>query len=251
MGSLAAYRKKRNFDRTAEPMGDGAAASGALYVIQKHAARRLHYDLRLELGGVLKSWAVTRGPSLVPTEKRLAVEVEDHPIDYATFEGEIPAGEYGGGSVIVWDQGSWSAVGDAEKGLAKGHLEFTIAGEKLSGRWHLIRLKGRKAETRTNWLLVKAEDEQARTAADPDILDERPESVKSGQLLPGENAGTKPVRRARAAKAAARPPTLPNFQTSSRLRSQRWRQSRRAARVTCMRSSSTGTACRRGSIGAR
>ncbi len=218
MASLAAYRKKRNFDRTAEPTGDGTAASGALYVIQKHAARRLHYDLRLELGGVLKSWAVTRGPSLVPAEKRLAVEVEDHPIDYATFEGEIPAGEYGGGSVIVWDRGSWSPVGDPEKGLAKGHLEFTIAGEKLGGRWHLIRLKGRKAETRTNWLLVKAEDEEARTAADPDILEERPESVKSGRLLPGEMARAKPAQRASvvrpASKAAAPDPNraeLPDF----------------------------------------
>jgi bifunctional non-homologous end joining protein LigD len=200
MATLDAYRKKRDFRRTAEPRGEGTAVPGALYVVQKHAARRLHYDLRLELGGVLKSWAVTRGPSLVPSDKRLAVEVEDHPVDYAGFEGDIPAGEYGGGSVIVWDRGSWRPIGDPEKGLAKGHLEFAIEGEKLGGRWHLIRLKGRKAEARVNWLLVKAEDEHARTAADPDILEERPESVKSGRLLPGETQ--KPARRTRARPAS-------------------------------------------------
>ncbi len=216
MASLETYNCKRDFRRTKEPKGGAAATTGSLYVIQKHAARRLHYDLRLELGGVLKSWAVTRGPSLVPAEKRLAVEVEDHPVDYASFEGDIPAGEYGGGSVIVWDRGSWQPVGDPEKGLAKGHLEFIIEGEKLGGRWHLIRIKGRKGETRTNWLLVKAEDEQARTAADPDILEERPESVKSGRLLPGEKP--KPARRVRTPKPVTRAPSpgpgaadLPDF----------------------------------------
>ena len=118
--------------------------SGHLFVVHKHAARRLHYDLRLELDGVLKSWAVTRGPSLSPTDKRLAVHVEDHPLDYAEFEGRIPEGEYGAGSVIVWDRGEWSPEGDPHRGLAKGHLEFELKGTKLKGRWHLVHMKGRE-----------------------------------------------------------------------------------------------------------
>src|SRR3569832_1726858 len=118
--ALDAYRKKRKFDVTREPRGGRVTRGGDAVVIQKHAATRLHYDLRLELDGVMKSWAVTRGPSLVPTEKRLAVEVEDHPIDYNTFEGTIPQGEYGGGTVMVWDRGTWSPEGDPHRGLKKG-----------------------------------------------------------------------------------------------------------------------------------
>ncbi|WP_276946878.1 DNA polymerase ligase N-terminal domain-containing protein, partial [Haematobacter massiliensis] len=135
--ALETYNAKRDFSRTAEPQGKALAGEGGLYVIQKHDARRLHYDLRLELDGVLKSWAVTRGPSLDPAEKRLAVEVEDHPLDYATFEGTIPKGQYGGGSVIVWDKGHWRPDFDPHAGLKKGHLEFELDGEKLRGRWHL------------------------------------------------------------------------------------------------------------------
>src|SRR4029079_15717394 len=131
---LREYARKRNFTRTAEPRGKLArkagSKSGHLFVVHKHAARRLHYDLRLQLDGVLQSWAVTRGPSLSPTDKRLAVHVEDHPLDYAEFEGRIPEGEYGAGGIIVWDRGQWSAEGDPRTGLAKGHLEFELQGTK-------------------------------------------------------------------------------------------------------------------------
>lgn len=180
MGLLRTYRKKRNFSSTREPSGSVAKRKGDSFVIQKHAARRLHYDLRLEYEGVLKSWAVTRGPSLDPAEKRLAVEVEDHPIEYGDFEGTIPEGEYGGGSVIVWDRGSWKPIGDAAEGFRKGHLEFELKGEKLKGAWHLIRMRKRKGESRTNWLLIKAHDATARDTSDGDILQEQPQSVKSG-----------------------------------------------------------------------
>src|SRR5437764_6738084 len=125
---LQVYRKKRRFDVTPEPRGRAAKAKGHRFVIQKHAARRLHYDFRLELDGVLKSWAVTKGPSLVPGEKRLAVATEDHPLEYGSFEGTIPKGECGGGAVLVWDQGTWAPIGDPHKGLAKGHLDFELLG---------------------------------------------------------------------------------------------------------------------------
>ena len=181
--ALDTYRRKRNFDATPEPRGRAARRAGHSYLIQKHAARRLHYDLRLELDGVLKSWAVTRGPSLVPGDKRLAVEVEDHPLDYGSFEGTIPKGEYGGGTVLLWDSGTWEPVGDPHKGLKKGHLEFSIDGEKLHGHWHLVRMPRKAGESRDNWLLIKGEDEAARDAGAPDILEERPESVKTGRDL--------------------------------------------------------------------
>lgn len=180
--ALETYRRKRDFKKTAEP--EGAASpetSGNLFVIQKHAARRLHYDFRLEMDGVLKSWAVTRGPSLVPGEKRLAVHVEDHPLEYGGFEGTIPKGEYGGGTVILWDRGTWTPIGDAHRGYDKGHLEFELDGEKLKGRWHLVRMHGRPREKHENWLLIKGEDAEARTPDAPDILVERPASVKTGR----------------------------------------------------------------------
>src|SRR6478735_538541 len=129
-GSLATYQAKRNFSLTSEPKAKRSKSRGDRFVVQKHDSRRLHYDLRLEMDGVLKSWAVTRGPSLVPGEKRLSVHTEDHPMEYLTFEGVIPKGEYGGGTMIVWDQGRWSPVGDPHRGYAKGHLEFVLEGEK-------------------------------------------------------------------------------------------------------------------------
>jgi bifunctional non-homologous end joining protein LigD len=181
---LRTYRAKRDFERTREPRGGAASASeGHSFVVQKHAARQLHYDFRLELDGVLRSWAITRGPSLVPGEKRLAVEVEDHPLEYGTFEGTIPKGQYGGGSVIIWDRGTWEPEGDPHKGLAKGHLDFRLDGEKLKGRWHLVRMAPRHGEKRTNWLLIKATDEEAREASDPDILVDEPQSVASGRNI--------------------------------------------------------------------
>jgi bifunctional non-homologous end joining protein LigD len=181
--ALEAYRKKRKFGATPEPRGRAGKRGGDAFVVQKHAATRLHYDLRLELDGVMKSWAVTRGPSLVPGEKRLAVQVEDHPIEYNSFEGTIPKGQYGGGTVLIWDHGRWAPEFDPHKGLAKGHLEFTLDGKKLSGRWHLVRMQRRRGEKRDNWLLIKAEDEAARGPRDPDILEEKPKSVVSGRTI--------------------------------------------------------------------
>lgn len=205
--ALETYRKKRDFTTTPEPKGRQARKSGNSFVVQKHDATRLHYDFRLELDGVLKSWAVTRGPSLVPGEKRLAVHVEDHPLEYGDFEGTIPKGEYGGGTVIVWDRGTWTPIGDAHKGYAKGHLEFELHGEKLRGHWHLVRMQRKPREKRENWLLIKGEDEFAQPEDAPDILEERPESVKTGRVIadvageaPGWSSKTGRIRK----KAATR-----------------------------------------------
>src|SRR6476620_4591902 len=181
---LKKYQAKRRFGVTAEPKGKVVRKRGNAFVIQKHDATRLHYDLRLELDGVMKSWAVTRGPSLVPGEKRLAVEVEDHPIEYNAFEGTIPEGEYGGGTVMIWDRGSWQPEGDPHAGIKKGHLSFTLDGEKLKGAWHLVRMHRRPGEKRDNWLLIKSNDETARGNSDPDILEQMPLSVVSGRSIP-------------------------------------------------------------------
>lgn len=183
MASLKPYHAKRDFKKTSEPAGKvvRGAKAGGIFVIQKHAATRLHYDFRLEHDGVLWSWAVTRGPSLDPHEKRLAVHVEDHPIDYASFEGTIPKGEYGGGSVIVWDEGTWVPEIDPAKAMKKGHISFELKGHKLHGLWHLVRLKPRAGEKRDNWLLIKSDDAAARPGED--ILKEAPESVKSGLTI--------------------------------------------------------------------
>ena len=143
---LERYRGKRDFAVTSEPKPSMAVERGSGFVVQKHAARRLHYDLRLELDGVLLSWAVPQGPSLVTTDKRLAVRTEDHPLKYLDFEGVIPKGEYGGGTMIVWDRGTWTPAHDAVKSLAKGHLEFELHGQRLRGRWHLVRMKPRPRE---------------------------------------------------------------------------------------------------------
>jgi bifunctional non-homologous end joining protein LigD len=180
---LAEYNAKRDFSKTPEPKGKPAQGSGFSFCIQKHDASRLHYDFRLELDGVLKSWAVAKGPSLVPGEKRLAVHTEDHPLDYGDFEGTIPQGEYGGGTVLLWDRGNWEPEGDPHKGLAKGHLKFRLEGEKLGGGWHLVRMRPRPRERQESWLLFKSEDEAARAAGEPDILDEKPLSVKTGRSL--------------------------------------------------------------------
>jgi bifunctional non-homologous end joining protein LigD len=183
MAGLKTYQAKRKFGVTAEPKGKVARRQGHAFVIQKHAARALHYDLRLELDGVMKSWAVTRGPSLVSGEKRLAVQVEDHPIDYNKFEGTIPKGEYGGGTVMIWDRGSWQPQEDPHKGLGKGHLSFTLDGEKLHGLWHLVRMHRRRGEKRDNWLLIKAHDAAAREPGAKDILEQKSRSVVSGRSM--------------------------------------------------------------------
>ncbi len=177
---LQKYWQKRNFKSTPEPRGVVEAPGEALsFVVQRHAARRLHYDFRLELDGVLKSWAIPKGPNFDPAEKRLAVHVEDHPLGYASFEGDIPAGEYGGGHVIVWDRGTWRPVGDPHEGLRKGNLKFELEGEKLSGRWALVRMHTRDG-SKENWLLIKERDEYARSGEQAEITALEPDSVLSG-----------------------------------------------------------------------
>ena len=181
---LSTYRKKRDFGKTSEPSGDVrvAPAKQRRFVIQKHDATRLHYDLRLEFDGVFKSWAVTRGPSLDPHDKRLAVEVEDHPLDYGDFEGTIPESEYGGGTVMLWDRGTWESD-DPERGFRKGDLKFILHGDKLHGSWVLVRMKGdRYGGKRTNWLLIKHRDEYAEEGEANDILEED-RSVASGRTM--------------------------------------------------------------------
>lgn len=179
--TLDKYIAKRDFDRTPEPRGEVARSGKRLsFVIQKHAARKLHYDFRLELDGTLKSWAIPRGPSLDPSEKRLAVHVEDHPVSYGSFEGDIPEHEYGAGHVIVWDRGSWTPVGDPDEGYRKGHLKFRLDGEKLSGGWVLLRMR-RPGSDKDNWLLVKERDEAAREGGEAEITELMPDSVLSGK----------------------------------------------------------------------
>ena len=215
--ALEAYRAKRNFSRTTEPAGPASpAAGGTSFVIQKHAARRLHYDLRLELDGVLKSWAVTVGPSLVAGEKRLAVETEDHPLDYASFEGDIPQGEYGGGNVIVWDRGVWTPKADARAGLKKGHLRFTLDGVKLGGAWDLVRMKPRPGEKHTPWLLIKVDDAFARAPDAPDILVEQPGSVLSGPSEAKAKAKAPAKRKSARAGDASEAPREPKTPAKTR-----------------------------------
>src|SRR3954464_2805613 len=186
--SLATYRAKRDFHQTAEPSGKApvAAAEQLRFVIQRHDATRLHYDFRLELDGVFLSWAVTKGPSLDPKVKRLAVQTEDHPLDYGDYEGTIPKGQYGGGTVQLWDRGYWIPEGDPHEGLKRGDLKFTLAGDRLSGSWVLVRMKwDRKGGNgkRTNWLLIKHRDEHSKDGSDAAVLDDNETSVASGRTL--------------------------------------------------------------------
>src|SRR6187455_2159089 len=163
MAALTEYKKKRKFNKTPEPGPEKKRTkSGRLFVIQKHRATQLHYDFRLEVDGVLLSWAVPKGPSLDPKVRRLAMQVEDHPISYAAFEGTIPEGEYGGGTVMLWDKGTWAPIkGKSEKDLDEGHLHFTLDGERMKGEWLLVRMKSRPGEKRENWLLRKIADDAA------------------------------------------------------------------------------------------
>jgi bifunctional non-homologous end joining protein LigD len=179
--ALTDYARKRDFARTPEPEPKPTSDAAGAFVVQRHAARRLHYDLRLELDGVLKSWAVTRGPSLTLGEKRLAVRTEDHPVAYLDFEGNIPKGEYGGGSMIIWDRGRWLPEGDPHKGLTKGHLAFSLDGARLKGRWHLVRIRPRAGEKTEPWLLIKSEDEFSRGVGEPEITDQETTSQISGR----------------------------------------------------------------------
>lgn len=184
--ALTDYRKKRDFDKTPEPSGAKAAekkaAGSLLYVVQKHRATQLHYDFRLEWNGVLLSWAVPKGPSLDPSVKRLAMAVEDHPVDYGGFEGVIPEGEYGGGTVMVWDTGTWKPEQeDVEGALKKGDLKFTLHGKKLSGSWVLVRTRGFGSSSgKTSWLLIKHRDAHISSE---DVTIEQPRSAVSGRLM--------------------------------------------------------------------
>lgn len=185
---LDEYHRKRDFAATPEPAGAPEpsttdAGSQLTFVVHKHAARALHYDLRLEVGGVYASWAVPKGPSLDPADKRLAVHVEDHPLEYGSFEGSIPAGEYGGGTVMIWDRGTFTPVGDPAAGIAKGDFKFVLSGTKLHGQWVLVRMKPRPGEKRENWLLIKERDEFARGHAQYDILAEQPDSAATGRTM--------------------------------------------------------------------
>lgn len=203
--ALATYHAKRDFRRTSEPRSGGkrSPAGAPSFVVQKHWASSLHYDFRLEIDGTMKSWAVPKGPSFDPHDKRLAVQVEDHPISYSSFEGQIPEGQYGAGKVIVWDKGHWTPVGDPAAGLRKGNLKFELHGHKLQGRWALVRMHGKGKERQPPWLLVKEKDAFERPAAEFSVVDELPDSVKGLQTPPVPTAPAAPTQ-----PAAAQPPQV-------------------------------------------
>ncbi|MEO6407401.1 MAG: DNA ligase D [Burkholderiaceae bacterium] len=204
--ALRTYRAKRDFKITSEPAEGGVAGTDRLtFVVQKHWASRLHYDFRLELDGSLMSWAVPKGPSFDPKDKRVAIHVEDHPLSYAGFEGTIPAKQYGAGKVIVWDKGVWSPVGDPHEGLRKGDLKFDLHGHKLHGRWVLVRMKS-KGERQEPWLLIKERDAHVRPAADFSVVDELPDSVQALAMPKAAPAASAPAptKKAMRGKATAR-----------------------------------------------
>jgi bifunctional non-homologous end joining protein LigD len=211
--SLQAYRSKRDFKQTPEPATGGSASDQALtFVVQKHAARNLHYDFRLELQGTLKSWAVPKGPSLDPAVKRMGVHVEDHPIAYAGFEGTIPPRQYGAGHVIVWDRGLWTPIGDPVAGLKSGKLKFELHGEKLKGGWTLVRMHGHSDEEHKGhepWLLIKEKDDYARSAREFDVLEAQPNSVLTGKPLPDAGSPAARVRKTGRMPDGARKAPLP------------------------------------------
>lgn len=180
--SIEEYNARRDFRKTPEPKGKRGRQKGRSFVVQKHAATRLHYDFRLEHNGVLKSWAVTRGPSVNPADKRLAVRTEDHPLGYGEFEGIIPKGEYGGGTVMLWDQGTWEPLEDPDQGFAEGKLKFVLHGERMTGAWALIRMRGKPKEKRENWLLIKERDDEAFDHGDI-LIEDATTSVRSGRTM--------------------------------------------------------------------
>ncbi len=185
-GDISEYRRKRRFEKTPEPEGgkiqSAVSAGGLSFVVHKHAASHLHYDFRIEMGGVLKSWAVPKGPSLDPSVKRLAMLVEDHPYDYKDFEGVIPQGEYGAGTVMIWDMGEWIPGDNPDEMLKKGSLKFRLNGAKLKGKWALTRMKKvSEEEGRESWLLIKERDETAVSGNGDEILEENPLSAATGR----------------------------------------------------------------------
>lgn len=182
--ALAEYRRKRSFAVTPEPVGSVGKARGRSFVVQKHQARQLHYDFRLELDGFLKSWAVPKGPSLDTEVKRLAMQVEDHPVEYGAFEGVIPQGQYGGGTVMLWDRGRWEPIGDAHEGYTTGRLKFVLHGKKLRGRWMLVRTaRPDRQGAQRQWLLFKERDAEAKPHDQGDVLEQQPLSVATGRTM--------------------------------------------------------------------
>ncbi|AMV20612.1 DNA ligase D [Planctomyces sp. SH-PL14] len=230
---LKEYKRKRDFHKTSEPAGKSSrhrsTKKGLAFVVQKHDASHLHYDFRLEWDGVLKSWAVPQGPCLDPSLKRLAVQVEDHPLEYGTFEGIIPPGQYGGGTVIVWDNGTWEPLGDAAEGLRNGKLKFHLHGEKLTGGWTLVRMRRKPGEKKDNWLLIKERDDAARPLKERDIVKDEPASVLSGVTIgemaeeppaewnsegPKTGRKSRPTSKTTRSKPAAKPRTAAKSRTS-------------------------------------
>jgi bifunctional non-homologous end joining protein LigD len=207
---LDEYRRKRDFSMTSEPAGEAAVpeTGGLTFVVHKHLARALHYDLRLEIGTAYASWAVPKGPSLDTRDRRLAVHVEDHPLEYGSFEGIIPAGEYGGGTVMVWDRGAFMPVGDPAEGIAKGQLKFVLDGAKLKGAWALVRMKPRPGERQEAWLLIKERDDFVRSRSEYDVLTAEPDSAATGrtmeQIATSEAENVAPILTASGPDAAGR-----------------------------------------------
>lgn len=206
---LHSYKAKRNFSRTPEPAQGGEGGDALSFVVQKHWASHLHYDFRLELDGVLKSWAVPKGPSYDPHVKRMAIEVEDHPLAYGGFEGTIPEGEYGAGEVIVWDRGSWEPLDDPHAGYAKGHLSFELHGHKLRGKWALVRMR-RGEQRQTAWLLIKEHDDYARSEEDFDVVEQMPDSVLAAPAGRKGRRGGRSAAPPAAPAGAALPDELPD-----------------------------------------
>ena len=247
-GRTFTYRAKRDFTKTKEPSGETSPVKSnrLRFVIQKHAASRLHYDLRLELDGVFKSWAVTKGPSLDPHDKRLAVEVEDHPLEYGDFEGTIPKGQYGGGTVQLWDRGYWEPEGklSPEKAFEKGELKFSLDGQRLHGSFVLVRMKhDRTGGKRTNWLLIKHRDEYSRDGKGDAILAED-KSVASGRTMAaiaaGRGKGPKPFMSA--GTAAADPDAVWNSNKGDTAKTWRNSKGHRPPVKSTARQSEQGTA---------
>ena len=241
--SLRTYRAKRSADSSPEPVGTVSVAPGRLFVVHKHAASHLHYDLRIEMDGVLKSWAVPRGPSYDMADKRLAVRVEDHPLEYGDFEGVIPKGNYGAGGIIVWDRGEWVALEDWREGLEKGKLLFELRGYKLHGKWTLVKIK----KSDKDWLLIKERD--AWVASPGDQFNES--SVLSGLTVEQVKAGDKPgakLREALEASDARRSRVDPQ---SVKLMLAEHTRARSLATIGCSSSSSTAIACSPPSAGQR
>ena len=228
---LEKYNAKRDFAKTAEPAGTLAPGHGNRFIVQKHDASRLHWDFRIEVDGVLKSWAVTRGPSIDPDQKRLAVRTEDHPMSYAEFEGTIPKGEYGGGTVMLWDSGTWSPIaGKSAKDLEHGHLHFVLDGERMKGEWMLIRLKPRGKEKGENWLLRKVGDAEAGGA--DTLVETGLTSVSTGRTMVEIAEGKKPAVQSRQSKSRVTKvaPGVPDFQTFPGKRGSRCFRNRNSVR---------------------